>query len=165
MLTLQADEIKVISIEPAKDCDIAEISRMTEGEELLFRSPKEIKTLLSYFLVARDKNGEILACVGAKPCGEDLEIIALKKKISCQKKIGVRLVAEQLKRLKSADYHRIFALAIEPVAKSVFYPLGFNHVSLHLFSGKLKDDCRKCPKSGIKNEHCTCDEIALLYQG
>lgn len=154
-----------IIITKARDEHVAAISRLTKGENLRFRPPEEVHSLLSNFLVALDGGNEVAGCVGSKLYDMDMEIISLRvKKKFLNKGLGKKLLVKKLLSLKAWPKINIFALTTEGIADRLFFPLGFIRVGIQLFGPKVLTDCLGCHKNKMKGSRHLCNEFAVFYQ-
>ncbi len=156
-----------IKIRKAKKSDSSAVSQLTKKyPDTLNRSPREIGKMIGNFWVAENEQGKIIGCCGAKAWGHDMEIISwiVAKKYQGKgvaKKLLLALI-RNLKKRKSIRY--IFTLTMSKLAKKYFRPLGFCPTGLQMFSAKVIEECRHCPKNRFKNGRYQCNEIALVLK-
>lgn len=156
----------VIRIDMAQECHVEAISGLTKGENLLFRSPEEVRKMLPCYLVALNDLSEVVGCVSAKWYGYHAEIVSFRVVDQYQHVgIGDALLQNEIQLLQRMPFvERIFALSTNHVAESCFAPLGFIEVGIQLFGWKVLLECSKCPKNIIGNDgKHQCNEIALLF--
>lgn len=151
----------------AQERDIPKISALTRGENLLFRSLREIRYLLHYYHVVEDiYTKEITGCIGAKIYDNDAEITSfILEERYRHIGIGRDLLRKQLGFLSSQiEISRIFVLTTREVAQSSFSTEGFVEVGIQLFKPKVLSDCANCRKNVFKNSKHLCNEIAMIYK-
>ncbi len=154
-----------IIITEARKQHISRISELTKGDNLRYRPPEEIDSLLSNFLVAINEKKEVVGCVGSKLYDLDMEIISIRTIEDFQHQgLGKALLEQKVNGLKKWSRLNIFALITETSAKKLFFPLGFIKVGIQLFGPKVLTDCLGCPKNRMEGGVHLCNEIAVLYQ-
>ena len=140
------------------------ISELTIGENLHYRSPEEVASLLANFLVALDEKKEVVGCVGSKLYDLNMEIIALRTTEEFRNQgLGKILLTQKLEALKLWPKITIFALTTEDLAKNLFFPLGFIEIGIQLFGPKVLTDCLGCHKNKMVGAKHLCNELAVLY--
>ncbi|MDO8593004.1 MAG: GNAT family N-acetyltransferase [bacterium] len=158
----QAENIIITEASKEQDFDISELTR---GENLCYRSPEEVDSQISNFLVAINERKEVIGCVGSKLYGLNMEIISLMTKKEFRGRgLGTILLQRKVEELRKWDSLNIFALTTENVAIKLFFPLGFIEVGIQLFGPKVLTDCLGCSKNRMKEGVHLCNEIAVLYQ-
>lgn len=156
-----------IKIRKAKLSDKIEISRLTrKNPGTLDRSPREIANMIGNFFVAEDPRGKIVGCCGCKLWDNDAETISWivdrgYQRHGLGKKILVKLLEDMKRRKKIKN---IFVVTVPILAKKYFEPLGFLRTGLQMFSGKVIENCRRCPKNSFKGKKYQCNEIALVLR-
>lgn len=156
-----------VRLRKAKLGDRFSLSRLTRKfPDTLNRSPKEISKMIGNFWVAENGRGRIVGCCGAKMWTGDAEIIAwvVDKKYQgagLAKKILIALIKNLKKRKSVGD---IFVLTVPLLAKKYFRPLGFRPTGLQMFSAKVVEECRNCPKNRFYAGKYQCNEIALVLK-
>lgn len=166
MQTHNDSQAENIIIAEARVKHVDAISNLTQGINLRFRSPIEVHSLLSNFLVAIDGKNDVVGCVGSKLYDLDMEIISLRVKDEFLfKGLGKKLLTQKLFELKMWPKINIFSLTTEALAQRLYYPLGFTKVGIQLFGPKILTDCLECHKNKMEGGKHLCDELAVLYQG
>lgn len=151
------------SIVGAKESNIETISSLTKGQNMLYRSPEEIKNLLPNFIITLKDKKDFAGCLGVKFYGQDAELITLRV-LKDYENNGLAKVMIQckLQYLLKHDF-RVFAFTTENLAQGLFLPLGFIIVGSQLLSPKILGDCAKCPKNRITDGRHQCNEVAVYY--
>lgn len=160
--TLQmSDGLTIVS---AKKNHIETICRLLgSNPNLRPRTEAEISSLLKYFLVALDKDGQVAGFVGSKSWGRYIEIISLRVTQGFrERQLGLRLTRTKLAQLLKTG-RRVFALTTPDTANKIFFPLHFTVVQPQLLVPKIFGDCVKCDKNVVKNGVHQCNEIAVIY--
>lgn len=155
-----------VAVRRGEERDISVISGLTRQENLLFRSPEEVSSLLPSFFVAEHVgSGEVVGCVSATTYGDEAEIVSFRVRDDfLGMGIGGELLSVELAFLKGRDdISRIFALTTRPVFEKSFRKAGFREVGIQLFGPKVAQVCSRCPKNIYVSGRHLCDEIAVIY--
>lgn len=154
-------DTNAISVETPLTKDISAIhsflAPFVEKKQILERSEESIQEQLDNFLIATDKQGNIIGTIALRDFGDGLnEIRTLAVSEYYEGRgIGTRLIRAALDLAKSRKASSVFTLTMKP---RLFQRLGFTQVNIMRFPVKTQQDCENCPK------RLSCDEVALLYQ-
>jgi amino-acid N-acetyltransferase len=148
-----------MDIEKAKISDVPQmhwlINQFADKGEMLPRPMSELYENIRDFFVARDNNGEMVACVALHVIWGDLaEIKALAVAEGQQEQgIGAALLQACLDEAKELGIPRLFCLTYQP---SFFEQFGFGYTNVMELPRKIWGECQRCPKF----PHC--DETAMV---
>jgi len=122
---------------------------------VLARDEADIRSYLGNFLVARQADGSLAACVALRDFGDGLQEIRslVVTEHACGQGLGTAMILAALDKAKRRRATRVIVLTLRP---NLFLRLGFNIVDKEQFPQKVLQDCRLCPKFHA------CDETALL---
>ena len=158
----------MFKIRKASKRDSTDISRLTKKfSTTLSRGPKEILRLTRSFYVAENQRGKVVGCCGFKVWDNHAEIISLVVNTPHRRKGLARSLFEKVfDRLKETkDVEKIFVLSTKDVAEKIFMPAGFFPAGIQMFSLKVAEDCKRCPKNKLNSKgQYLCDEIVLVYK-
>ena len=122
--------------------------------------PKSLSVLyenIRDFWVEEDEDGNILGCVAASVCWEDLaEIKSLAVREDCQKKgLGRKLVLKGIEELKDLGIKKVFTLTY---SVGFFEKIGFVLIDKKKLPQKIWTECVYCPKFP------DCGEEAMMLE-
>ena len=122
---------------------------------VLARDEADIRSYLGNFLVARQTDGSLAACVALRDFGDGLQEIRslVVAEHICGQGLGTAMIQAALDKARQRRATRVLVLTLRP---NLFLRLGFNIVDKEQFPQKVWQDCRLCPKFHA------CDETALL---
>lgn len=148
-----------MDIEKAKISDVPQmhwlINQFADKGEMLPRPMSELYENIRDFFVARDNNGEMVACIALHVIWDDLaEIKALAVAEGRQEQgIGAALLQACLDEAQELGIPRLFCLTYQP---SFFEQFGFRYSDVMELPRKIWGECQRCPKF----PHC--DETAMI---
>ena len=133
------------------------VSSMAQSGLMLRRSKYRIITMLTNFVVAESRTGELVACGALFPLWTDsAEIVSLAVDQRFQGVgIGKGLVQELLDRARFLGFQEVITLTY---AVDFFSKLGFGIQPKDKFPRKLWRECLECPQLE------DCDETAMSFQ-
>jgi amino-acid N-acetyltransferase len=150
-----------MKVQKAKIDDVKQmhalVNKFAGKGEMLPRALSEIYENLRDYLVIRNRNGGIAACVALHISWADLaEIKALAVvRTSHKKGMGTALVKACVDEARLLGIPRIFCLTYKP---GFFKKQGFREVDKMELPRKIWAECYTCPKFP------DCDEVALVYE-
>ena len=149
-----------MEVEKAKINDVQKMHEMVNQfasrNEMLARALSEIYENLRDYLVIRNNDNQVIACVALHISWADLaEIKSLVVSEDQQDKgLGALLVNACLDEAKILGIPTVFCLTYKP---GFFEKHGFNQVDKMELPKKVWSECFRCPKFP------DCDEVALVY--
>ncbi len=149
-----------MEVEKAKINDVQKmhemVNKFASRNEMLARALSEIYENLRDYLVIRNSDNQVIACVALHISWADLaEIKSLVVSEDQQDKgLGAMLVNACLDEAKILGIPTVFCLTYKP---GFFEKHGFKQVDKMELPKKVWSECFRCPKFP------DCDEVALVY--
>ena len=149
-----------MEVEKAKINDVQKmhemVNKFASRNEMLARALSEIYENLRDYLVIRNSDDEVIACVALHISWADLaEVKSLVVSEDQQYKgLGAMLVNACLDEAKILGIPTVFCLTYKP---GFFEKHGFKQVDKMELPKKVWSECFRCPKFP------DCDEVALVY--
>ena len=150
-----------MKVEKARINDVQQmhemVNKFAERGEMLPRALSEIYEDIRDYLVIRDKNDRVIACVALHISWSDLaEIRTLAVSENKQEQgLGSLLIKACLDEARQLGIDKLFCLTYKP---AFFEKNGFIQVDKMELPRKIWSECFRCPKFP------DCDEVALIYQ-